>query len=254
VDGQGFVLLDDILAKPFYRREKITKDIIDKLNESSSRRRFELQSRLDGKTYIRALYGHSIPIQNPIEVKKPLEIPQNVSDAKAQEICDKLPEKYQEEDNKSNIEEIKLEQSDELVKRYGQQKCQLDEIVLLDLEAQCLSNKKLHPQEIIEMTAVIINVFSKEITDTFHTYVKPSVHTKLDPFCIDLTGVTQEQADNGIPLQEAMNQFEQFLEKYLMLDGNWSFITFGGWDLKTCLPSECKHKGIATKKPLTILY
>jgi len=151
---------------------------------------------------------------------------------------------------KNNIEEIKLEQSDELVKRYGQQKCQLDEIVLLDLEAQCLSDKKIHPQEIIEMTAVIINVFSKEITDTFHTYVKPSVHTKLDPFCIDLTGVTQEQADNGIPLQEAMNQFEQFLEKYLILDGNWSFITFGGWDLKTCLPSECKHKGIATKNHL----
>ncbi len=97
------------------------------------------------------------------------------------------------------------------------------------------------------------------LDDKFHYYIKPVVNPKLFPFCTKLTGITQNQVDNGILLEEALKKLDKFLEdkvflygiSYLVIQGiqqsNFCFVTCGHWDLKTCLKNETLAKNISVK-------
>ena len=87
-------------------------------------------------------------------------------------------------------------------------------ICVYDFECTCTNDKAnpLQTQEVIEFPIVVIDVRQKAIVAEFQTYVKPEIDTQLTPFCTELTGITQEQVDAGIPLAEALNQAHAFLE------------------------------------------
>ena len=57
--------------------------------------------------------------------------------------------------------------------------------------------------------------------------------------------------DNGVTtpltLPKALDLFDSFLNKTGLQKKNWSFMTCGDWDLKTCLQKEAKFKGISIK-------
>lgn len=130
---------------------------------------------------------------------------------------------------------------------------QLEFVVVLDFEAQCDEKTQLKVQEIIEMPSIILDLSSRQIIDTFHTYVKPEVHAQLFPFCTELTGITQVQVDAGIPLEKALLELDQFLVKHGLVDqdgkkkSRWAFATCGDWDLRQCLKGEAVYKKIDVK-------
>ncbi len=87
-------------------------------------------------------------------------------------------------------------------------------LLVLDFEAQCDGDKKLDVQEIIEFPVVIVDVENRKILDDkFHYYIKPEVHPQLYPSCIELTGITQDKVDSGIPLKDALDKLEVFLRE-----------------------------------------
>ena len=47
--------------------------------------------------------------------------------------------------------------------------------------------------------------------------MKPVIHPEITQFCTDLTGISQEQVDNGILLSEAINNLEIFLTKHVWI-------------------------------------
>lgn len=115
----------------------------------------------------------------------------------------------------------------------------------MDFEAQCSNNEKLPIQEIIEFPVVPINLKTNQIEPPFfHYYIKPTKIPILTDFCKTLTGITQEQVDSGIILEEALMRFENYLKERDFLNKKWMFCTCGHWDLLTCLPNETKKKGI----------
>jgi inhibitor of KinA sporulation pathway (predicted exonuclease) len=59
---------------------------------------------------------------------------------------------------------------------------------------------------------VVIDVKEKKVIGEFQTYVKPTIHPKLTPFCTELTGITQEQVDGGLTLKEALSEVHNFLD------------------------------------------
>jgi len=121
-------------------------------------------------------------------------------------------------------------------------------LAILDFEAQCSNTEKLTVQEIIEFPVVIVDVENRKIIeDKFHYYIKPVVYPKLLPFCIELTGIKQEQVDNGILLQDALENLDQFLKEKGILESSFCFVTCGNWDLNTCLKKEAKAKNIEVK-------
>lgn len=125
---------------------------------------------------------------------------------------------------------------------YPRQK--FDYFLVLDFEANG-DHKVIKPMEIIEFPVLKVNGKTFEIEAVFHQYVEPSVH-KLNPICIDITGITQQMVDGQPRLRETLKLFDQWMnENGLLNEGVTSaFVTCGDWDLKTQLPRETAWHGI----------
>eukprot|EP00551_Chaetoceros_affinis_P005593 CAMPEP_0203671986 /NCGR_PEP_ID=MMETSP0090-20130426/7626_1 /ASSEMBLY_ACC=CAM_ASM_001088 /TAXON_ID=426623 /ORGANISM="Chaetoceros affinis, Strain CCMP159" /LENGTH=209 /DNA_ID=CAMNT_0050537197 /DNA_START=53 /DNA_END=682 /DNA_ORIENTATION=- len=121
-------------------------------------------------------------------------------------------------------------------------------LLILDFEATCDERKQPKPQEIIEFPTLLYNVQNRAVEKTFHYYIKPDVNRQLSEFCTDLTGITQNQVANGISLEKALQEHENWLlENNLLLHDlsnechSFVYLTCGDWDLNVCLPRQLKH-------------
>ncbi|NXR02551.1 ERI2 exoribonuclease, partial [Sagittarius serpentarius] len=110
----------------------------------------------------------------------------------------------------------------------------------------------------VEFPAVLLNTSTGEIESEFHTYVQPQEHPILSEFCTELTGITQNQVDEGVPLNICLSQFLKWIKKIQkekkvvfgtdILSNSTSeakactFVTWTDWDLGVCLQYECKRK------------
>jgi inhibitor of KinA sporulation pathway (predicted exonuclease) len=122
-----------------------------------------------------------------------------------------------------------------------------DYLFILDFEAQCDDNSKLICQEIIEFPVVVIDVKKLSMNSkVFHTYVRPTVYPKLFPFCTELTGITQDQVDNGKDIAQVLTDFDIFIQTDFA-NSKFAIVTCGDWDLKTCLKNEAIYKNIELK-------
>lgn len=132
-------------------------------------------------------------------------------------------------------------------------------IIVLDFESTCWHDTKLIPQEIIEFPAVLMNTSNGKIESEFHYYVQPQEKPVLSDFCCELTGISQKQVDDGIPLHLCLKLFTQWLEKlykekkiqyFSTPEQNFNlctFVTWSDWDLNLCLKNECRRKQL--RKP-----
>ncbi len=64
----------------------------------------------------------------------------------------------------------------------------LDYFLVLDLEATCIKDMRINPQEIIEFPCLLLNADTHKEEQSFHRFVKPVYRPRLSPFCIKLTG------------------------------------------------------------------
>ncbi|KAM9208432.1 LOW QUALITY PROTEIN: ERI1 exoribonuclease 2 [Dugong dugon] len=133
-----------------------------------------------------------------------------------------------------------------------------DYLIVIDFESTCWNDGKCHhSQEIIEFPAVLLNTSTGEIESEFHAYVQPQEHPVLSEFCMKLTGITQVQVDEGVPLKICLSQFCKWIHKIQqqkkiffaagVLDPSSSevklcaFVTWSDW-VGVCLEYECKRK------------
>ncbi|NWT18853.1 ERI2 exoribonuclease, partial [Vireo altiloquus] len=114
-----------------------------------------------------------------------------------------------------------------------------------------------------EFPAVLLNTSTGEIESEFHMYVQPQENPILSEFCTGLTGITQNQVDEGVPLNICLSQFLKWIEKIqkekkiiFTTDSQCNstseakacaFVTWTDWDLGVCLHYECKRKQL--RKP-----
>ncbi|NWW05421.1 ERI2 exoribonuclease, partial [Oreocharis arfaki] len=136
-------------------------------------------------------------------------------------------------------------------------------LIVLDFEATCWPGPERRGPEIIEFPAVLLNTSTGEIESEFHMYVQPQEHPILSEFCTELTGITQNQVDEGVPLNICLSQFLKWIQKIqkekkiiFSTDSQCSstseakacaFVTWTDWDLGVCLHYECKRKQL--RKP-----
>uniref|UniRef100_A0A8C4VXE6 ERI1 exoribonuclease family member 2 n=1 Tax=Gopherus evgoodei TaxID=1825980 RepID=A0A8C4VXE6_9SAUR len=115
----------------------------------------------------------------------------------------------------------------------------------------------------VEFPAVLLNTSTGEIESEFHMYVQPQEHPILSEFCTELTGIKQNQVDEGVPLNICLSQFSKWIqkiqkEKKITFNSDVSshsvseaksstFVTWSDWDLGVCLQYECKRKQL--RKP-----
>ncbi|NXA97370.1 ERI2 exoribonuclease, partial [Melanocharis versteri] len=115
----------------------------------------------------------------------------------------------------------------------------------------------------VEFPAVLLNTSTGAIESEFHMYVQPQEHPILSEFCTELTGITQNQVDEGVPLNICLSQFLKWIQKIqnekkiiFSTDSQsnstseakaCAFVTWTDWDLGVCLHYECKRKQL--RKP-----
>lgn len=68
------------------------------------------------------------------------------------------------------------------------------------------------PNEIIEIGAIKLNRTMKEI-DRFKTYVKPSIYRILNPKISEMTGIKEENLQNGMSFSEALDSLGSFIDE-----------------------------------------
>ncbi|KAL8590141.1 ERI1 exoribonuclease 2 [Nucella lapillus] len=139
---------------------------------------------------------------------------------------------------------------------------EFDYLIVIDFESTCWERDKTKTQEIIEFPAVLLNTKTGQVESEFHYYVQPQEHPTLSAFCHELTGISQVQVEDGIPLSLCLRKFCQWIhglwqERSIRLLGDRvtdsgdravslaAIVTWSDWDLGVCLHYELRRKQIA---------
>lgn len=117
-------------------------------------------------------------------------------------------------------------------------------ICILDFEATCWEDRNDH--EIIEFPSILLKWTNNSIEEIsrIQIFVKPKNNPILSEFCSKLTGITQQQIDNGVNLESAINQHFNWIKQHS--DPNrTTIVTCGHWDIKTMLYQDLKNNNIS---------
>lgn len=119
-------------------------------------------------------------------------------------------------------------------------------ILVVDIEHTCTTDDSIPPseREIIEIGAVVVCAKSLEGIDSFQSLVKPVQHPNLSEFCIQLTGIQQENLDSSQGFEDVFNEFKHWLTQY---DG-YLFSSWGAYDCVQ-LNLDCQYHNV---EPLNI--
>lgn len=87
---------------------------------------------------------------------------------------------------------------------------QLDQILVIDVEATCWQDKppKGQENEIIEVGVCALELSSGEVVESESILVRPE-RSKVSAFCTELTTLTQEQVDAGVSFREACSRLKK---------------------------------------------
>ncbi|XP_052366513.1 ERI1 exoribonuclease 2-like [Oncorhynchus keta] len=117
-------------------------------------------------------------------------------------------------------------------------------LIVIDFESTCWRERNSYGQEIIEFPAVLLNTSTGQVESEFHTYVQPQEHPVLSDFCTELTGITQQQVEAGVPLLICYSfclqqQGTPGTRAPVAEQRPCAFVTWSDWDLGVCLLYEC---------------
>lgn len=127
-----------------------------------------------------------------------------------------------------------------------------DHILVLDFEATCESpTPQNYYNEIIEFPVQMLKgdvIKNKKIEPRdvryFQEYVYPDFKPILSDFCKRLTGITQKQVNNGRPLNLVLKDFKKWAYEEINPRDMIIVVTFGDWDIDTCLRRQLSVLGI----------
>jgi inhibitor of KinA sporulation pathway (predicted exonuclease) len=113
-------------------------------------------------------------------------------------------------------------------------------ILIIDLESTCMPQEEQpagYRGQIIEIGAAWVTP-TGEVIDTFEIFVQ--AENPVTAFCTQLTGITQQDADNGLPYPAAMQALSAFAAKHP--DGK----VWGSWGNsdRNSFSNECSQHGV----------
>ena len=125
-----------------------------------------------------------------------------------------------------------------------------DYLVVLDFEATCDDTRPPSPQEIIEFPSVLLSAHTLDVVAEFESFVRPTHHPVLTPFCTELTGIHQGDVDGAPAFVDVFAAHQAWLLAHglprvpTQQGLPYAFVTCGHWDLKTVLPAQLRAVGL----------
>lgn len=113
--------------------------------------------------------------------------------------------------------------------------------LIVDLEATCSEDGTLpaHEMEIIEIGAVILNARIFQVESEFQSFVRPVRHPHLTPFCIELTGITQEDVSTAPRFPEVVKEMQVWMYAF----PDTLFCSWGEFDREQFL-ADCQFHNV----------
>eukprot|EP00756_Hemistasia_phaeocysticola_P045344 Hpha_TRINITY_DN19099_c0_g1::TRINITY_DN19099_c0_g1_i1::g.138237::m.138237/K18416/THEX1, ERI1; 3'-5' exoribonuclease 1 len=108
----------------------------------------------------------------------------------------------------------------------------VDVFLCMDFEATCKKDDHAYRHEIIEFPVVALCAKTLKIRGEFQAYVRPLINPRLEPFCTELTGITQDLVEDADSLPVVFARFEEWLPSVRGEDEKVAFATDGPWDLR----------------------
>ncbi|MDC0716721.1 3'-5' exonuclease [Nannocystis bainbridge] len=110
--------------------------------------------------------------------------------------------------------------------------------LVVDLEATCDDQGAVprEESEIIEIGAVLVDAATLAPIAEFQTFVRPRVHPRLSPFCVELTTITQADVAGAPPFRAVAPKLAAFGQGAL-------FCSWGGYD-RNQLARDARRAGV----------
>jgi inhibitor of KinA sporulation pathway (predicted exonuclease) len=88
-----------------------------------------------------------------------------------------------------------------------------DYYLIVDLEATCSDDGRVprYEMEIIEIGAVVLNAHTFEVESEFQSFVCPVRHPELTEFCMELTGIGQDEVDSAPSFAQAIDELKEWM-------------------------------------------
>lgn len=103
------------------------------------------------------------------------------------------------------------------------------------------SSVNFRRHEIIEFPAVLVSTELQQVVDHFQAYCRPVLNPTLSGFCMELTGITQEEVDAADTFPQVLREFEAWLTRHkLGAKHKFIVVTDGPWDMGRFLYGQCK--------------
>jgi inhibitor of KinA sporulation pathway (predicted exonuclease) len=116
--------------------------------------------------------------------------------------------------------------------------------LIVDLEATCWEIPKVPDLNEIIDVGIVVTDDNYTILDTWTSFVRPKINTKLSSYCRRLTSIRQSDVDAAPYLSEAVSSFHQwYLDKFKLTTKEVVWFTWGSWDLK-CLKGDCYRNDV----------
>jgi inhibitor of KinA sporulation pathway (predicted exonuclease) len=113
----------------------------------------------------------------------------------------------------------------------------------MDLEATCWQGNPMDRRsEIIELAAFRVNGYGEWI-DQFQSFIRPVDHPRLSTYCMDLTGIRQEQINKARTFEVIFPSFEDW---FYQQDGPHLLCTWGDKDMDL-IHSDCSRHDLEAK-------
>lgn len=121
-----------------------------------------------------------------------------------------------------------------------------DYVVVVDFEATCEEKNSVdYPHEIIEFPAVLIDVLSCKIVESWRRYVRPVINPTLSEFCVTLTGISQDTVDSSDTFPTVLRAFQDWLtSKRLGSEFTFALVTDGPFDVGRFLRLSCEQSSL----------
>lgn len=115
-------------------------------------------------------------------------------------------------------------------------------------QATCDERGRDWEHEIIEFPVVALNLRTLQAEHEFHSYVKPTVNETLTPFCVKLTGISQDHVDAAPTLDQVLLSFDAWLSDKGLVNTDerraFAFGCDGHFDLQFFVDGETVRKQI----------
>lgn len=139
--------------------------------------------------------------------------------------------------------QISEEDRQQMTAAFKEAMLSTDYILAVDFEATCNDDNSFprSESEIIEFGCALVDVKTRQVVQTFTSFIKPQIHPTLHPFCTELTTIVQADVEEAPVFKVVAKSVTDWLHTHVRMAGkSLVWISWGQYDYNK-LMEDCSR-------------